>query len=150
MPRRASTNTHHHCPLKKKGNCRHRAGIGYCTAHQECCPQHPHIICIIGEECSSCRAVREASERKERRKREEERERQQRAEAEGTQRNGRSRGSKRVITVTERMGKKGEATEVEPIVVEETMAQEVAAEDTEEITIMAADPVVMVAATFNM
>ena len=58
--------------------------------------------------------------------------------------------AREVITVTERMGKKGEATEVEPIVVEETMAQEVAAEDTEEITIMAADPVVMVAATFNM
>ncbi|KAG7007806.1 hypothetical protein G7Y79_00008g024440 [Physcia stellaris] len=76
MPRINYTHTTHHCPLKRKGNCRHNQHLGYCTVHQEKCPVHPDVAHVIGEECSRCRGEREANERRERKRREEERGRQ--------------------------------------------------------------------------
>lgn len=53
MPRHKASTTHH-CPKKKKGNCRHNKKAGYCTAHQTLCDEHG-VVHLQDESCYQCR-----------------------------------------------------------------------------------------------
>jgi len=52
MPKKGATKSHH-CPGKRKGNCRRNQKKGYCTAHQTICKKHNYVH-LIGEPCSYC------------------------------------------------------------------------------------------------
>jgi hypothetical protein len=52
MPRRGATTTHH-CPMRRKGNCRYNKSMGFCTAHQIVCDEHEEIH-LKTEDCPKC------------------------------------------------------------------------------------------------
>lgn len=50
--------TTHHCPGKRKGNCRNNKQKGYCTAHQTICESHGYIH-LKDEGCKRCKRAAE-------------------------------------------------------------------------------------------